>query len=107
MVETPDAIRKSSKGKIQYNYINYTITQGVKPNKMNREITRFGKAMQALRKENKISIKALADMSKIHFKTIEGWEYLGYEPTIEKYDQALNALGYELTITKKEVDNGR
>jgi len=60
--------------------------------------------MKELRQTNKVSIKTIAKLSGIPIGTIEHWEYCGHIPPIDKYNQVLNALGYELTIVKKEVE---
>lgn len=54
------------------------------------------------RKRQRMSIRELSELSGVSISTINKWEYCGVIPPIDKFQKVLNALGYELVISKKE-----
>lgn len=57
--------------------------------------------LRKVRKKQHMSIKTLSELSGVCARTIGNWEYGGVIPPIDKFNKVLNALGYELIITKK------
>lgn len=57
------------------------------------------------RKKQKLSFDKLSELSGVKARTIQNWEYGLAVPTIDKFQKAINALGYDLCITAKETDD--
>ena len=53
------------------------------------------------RKRQHMSIRELSELSGVSISTINKWEYCGVVPPIDKFQKVIEALGYELKITKK------
>ena len=63
------------------------------------------KEMTKIRKEKKLSLEKLSNLSGISTTTIYNWENGHYAPTLESISNVIEAMGCELTIiTKDEVD---
>jgi DNA-binding phage protein len=56
--------------------------------------------LNRIRKEQERGVDYVANQAGIPKTTIWSWFYKGAEPTINKFNAALNALGYELRIEK-------
>lgn len=51
---------------------------------------------------NKMSYRNLSKKSGVHFSTVRRWRYYGTRPLLFEMEAALNAMGYDLLIVKKE-----
>ncbi|MCI8459417.1 MAG: helix-turn-helix transcriptional regulator [Clostridia bacterium] len=58
--------------------------------------------LQEERKRQHVSIKTLSKLSGVGEGTIGNWIYCGFTPTLDNFQKVLNALGYDLSIVKKE-----
>jgi DNA-binding phage protein len=68
------------------------------------KIMLFVEEFNKIRKEQNRGIDYIAKQAEIPKTTIWSWFYNGAEPAVSKFNAALNALGYELKIIKKETE---
>lgn len=62
----------------------------------------LAKQLRAARREKEISLISLADAVGVHSRTIANFEHTNFDVAFSTVEAIANALGYELTLTKRE-----
>lgn len=65
----------------------------------NTKCKSVSKLLDAIKNSN-LTIAKISNKSGVKERTIMGWIYNGYIPSIENAEKVFNALGYEIAITK-------
>lgn len=67
-------------------------------------MTNFGKLVRELREYKDMTLTQVAEKSGVNEATINNWENGIYTPTVNNYEAVLNAMGFALEITLKEIN---